>query len=132
MKGQCICDFGEGGIHAIEHIFFQKLSASPEKQSSPRRISYLSRYEDVDLKEKNAVCESWKLSFIWGKLETAALESAPQIALRNCSKEVEDSMYVILVKGEYMQSSMFIFYKISAGLMKFLQVTRNCCHHEVF
>ena len=86
MKGQCICDFGEGGIHAIEHIFFQKLSASHEKQSSPRRISYLSRYEDVDLKEKNALRESWKLSFIWGKIETAALEAAPQIALRNCSK----------------------------------------------
>ena len=86
MKGQCICDFGEGGIHTIKHIFFQKLSASHEKQSSPQRISYLSRYEDVDLKEKNALCESWKLSFICSKMRTVAQETASQIALRNSSK----------------------------------------------
>ena len=40
-EGQCICESGDGEIHAIKHIFFQisaslmKLSASPEKQSSP-------------------------------------------------------------------------------------------------
>ena len=39
--GQYTCDFGEGRIHVIKHIFFQisanlmKLSASPEEQSSP-------------------------------------------------------------------------------------------------
>ena len=27
--------FGEGGIHAIKHIYLQKVSASPEEQSSP-------------------------------------------------------------------------------------------------
>ena len=26
-KGQYICDFGEGGIHAINHIFFQVYSS---------------------------------------------------------------------------------------------------------
>ena len=127
VKGQCICDFGEGGIHTIEHIFFQKLSASHEKQSWPWRISYLSRYEDVDLKEKNALCESWKLSFIWGKMETAALEPAPQIALRNCSKEAGEkpSIYVILVKEEYMQSS-------TDFCRRFLLVMRSSHHHEGF
>ena len=35
VKGQCICDFGEGGIHAIEHIFLQKVSASHKEQTSP-------------------------------------------------------------------------------------------------
>ena len=30
-KGQYICDFGEGRVHSIKHIFFQKLSASLEK-----------------------------------------------------------------------------------------------------
>ena len=30
-----ISDFGEGGIHAIKHIFLQKVSASPEEQTSP-------------------------------------------------------------------------------------------------
>ena len=36
-------------------------------------------------------------------MRTAAQEIAPQIALRNCSREAEgkDSMYVILVKGEW-------------------------------
>ena len=38
--------------------------------------------------EKNAQCESWGLSFIWGNMRTAAWETAPQIALRNCSKEI--------------------------------------------
>ena len=38
---------------------------------------------------------------------TAAQETAPQIALRNCSKEVggKASIYVILVKGRYMLES---------------------------
>ena len=30
-----ICDFGEGGIHAIKHIFSQKLYASHKEQVSP-------------------------------------------------------------------------------------------------
>ena len=35
-EGQYICDFGEGGVHAIEHIFFlYRVSASPEEQWSP-------------------------------------------------------------------------------------------------
>ena len=48
-------------------------------------------------------------SFIWGKNRTAAQERAPQIALRNCSKEVggKGSVYVILVKGEYVPSSTY-------------------------
>ena len=38
-------------------------------------------------------------------MRTAAWETAPMIALRNCPKEVRGkaSIYVILVKGEYMQ-----------------------------
>ena len=39
--GQYICDFGEGGIHAIKHIFSQKVSALHKKQSSPCRILVL-------------------------------------------------------------------------------------------
>ena len=44
-------------------------------------------------------------------MRTVPGEIAPQIALRNCSKVGggKDSIYVILVKGEYMQSSRFIF-----------------------
>ena len=42
---------------------------------------------------------------------TVAQETVPQIALRNCSKEAvgKASIYVILVKGEYMQSSTYFF-----------------------
>ena len=47
-KVQHICDVGEGGICAIKHIFFQKVSASlvkfstsHEKQSSSCRILVL-------------------------------------------------------------------------------------------
>ena len=41
------------------------------------------------------------VSFIWGKIRTAARETAPQRALRNCSREVVGgrSTY-ILVKEE--------------------------------
>ena len=43
---------------------------------------------------------------VWGKMRTAARETAPKIVLKYCSKEIgkKDSIYVILVKGEYMQS----------------------------
>ena len=44
-------------------------------------------------------------------MKTATQETAFQIALSNCSKEVGEkvSIYVILVKGEYMQSSTYFF-----------------------
>ena len=53
--------------------------------------------------------ESCNLSFIWGNLKTATQKTAPQIALRNCSKEVvgKDSIYEISVKREYIQSSTY-------------------------
>ena len=64
----------------------------------------------VNLKE-NAQCESYELSFIWGNMRTAVRETEPQIVLRDCSKDVwgKESVYVILEKGEYTQSSKFIF-----------------------
>ena len=53
--------------------------------------------------EQNESCE-W--SFVWASMRTAAWEIAPQIALRDCSKEGgrKDSVYVTLVRGEYMES----------------------------
>ena len=38
--------------------------------------------------KKNVQCESCELGFTWGKMKTAAWETTPQIALKNCSKEV--------------------------------------------
>ena len=45
-------------------------------------------------------------------MRTIARETAFQIALRNCSKEAggKVSIYVILVKGEYIQSSTYFFF----------------------
>ena len=42
----------------------------------------------VVLTKKDAQHESCKLSFIWGKMRTAAWKRVLQTALRNCSKEV--------------------------------------------
>ena len=43
------------------------------------------------------------MSFLWGKMRTTALETAPQIALRHCSKEVVGGMsiYMISEKGDF-------------------------------
>ena len=45
----------------------------------------LSSLHNAGLKKKKAQCDSGKLSFIWGKMRTAAWEISPQIVLRNCS-----------------------------------------------
>jgi len=63
-------------------------------------------------------------------MRTAAQETAPQIALRNCSKKAggKERICVILVKGEYLQSKtlfllLFFLEKVSAGLVKLLQLS---------
>ena len=50
-------------------------------------------------------------------MRIAASETAPQIALRNCSKKAGGyiSIYVILVKGEYMHSSTYFLQEVSAS-----------------
>ena len=59
---------------------------------------------------------SCKLNFIWGKMRTAAQETAPQIALRNGSKwRGEVSIYMILVKKEYMKSTTIFCRRFSAS-----------------
>ena len=64
-------------------------------------------------------CVNFELSFTWSKMRTIAWETVYQIALRNCSKEVERkvSIYVILVKTEYTKSNIlfFFFLKVSAS-----------------
>ena len=79
-------------------------------------LCLLQGYVTLDLR-KSAQRESCELSFIWGKMKTAGQETASQIALRNCSKEAggKVSIYVILVKGEYMQSSTYFLQKVSAS-----------------
>ena len=57
----------------------------------------------LSIKKKKAQHESCELSFIWGKMKIAAQETVPQIALKNCTKEVGDwgevNTYVILKGG---------------------------------
>ena len=52
-----------------------------------------------------------------GKMSTAVQETALHTALRNCYKEAggKVSIYVILVKGEYVQSSTHFLLKVPAG-----------------
>ena len=60
-------------------------------------------------------------------MRTAAQETAPQLAPRNCSEEAGEkvSIYEIFMKEEYMQSSTYFS-------RRFLLVTRSSCHHKGF
>ena len=63
-------------------------------------------------------------------MRAIAWETTFQIALRNCSQEAKGrSVYLILVKGEYVQSSIYFLQKVSASLIK---VIKSCGvrHHR--
>ena len=64
---------------------FNKLQVDKESH-----IRYILSQIVVLEKKLCAQCESCKLSFIWGKMRTAALETVFQIALRNCSEEARE------------------------------------------
>ena len=72
------------------------------------------------LKKKKKKGTTVELHFIWGRMRTIAEETAFQIALRNCSEQAmgKVSLYMILVKQEYMQSRTYFLQKLSAGLVK--------------
>lgn len=59
-------------------------------------------------------------------MRTIAQETAFQVILRNCSEEVQGnvSIYVNLVKGEYMQ--------LNTYFSRFLLFMRNSHHYEGF
>ena len=73
--------------------------------------SYCKRCVNGFVAQKIAQHESCELNFIWGNMRTAAWETASDSCLRVCSKEAEEkgSVYVILAKVEYMQSSTYLF-----------------------
>ena len=73
----------------------QKAKRCPEIKAKWQECSKMmvTRYPEIKSQmspwtKKDVQLESCKLSFIWGKMRTAAREAAPQIALRDCSKEV--------------------------------------------
>ena len=51
-----------------------------------------------------------KLNFIWGKIRTALRDTAPQIALRHCSKR----WWGKVVKGNFMKSRTYLTKSFSA------------------
>ena len=67
-------------------------------------------------------------------MRTAAQETAPQVALRNCSKDAEWRGQCIcdFGKGGLRAIRHIFFQKVSASLLKLLLVTRNSCQHEQF
>ena len=75
--------------------------------------------------KKDTPSESCELGFIWGKMRTAARETAPRIALRDCSeKTVGEGQYRrFWLRGSSAQSSAYF----TKG---FLLVMRGWCHHE--
>ena len=69
------------------------------------------------LTKKDAQCESRELSFIWGKMKTTAQETAPQIALRDCSKEVVGgrSIYKISEEEEFSAIKCLLYERFPAS-----------------
>ena len=65
-EGQYTCDFGEGGVHSIKHLFSKKVSTSQEEQRSPWRTLILFE--------------------IWGDTKSRLIKSALEnICVMTCS-----------------------------------------------
>ena len=75
--------------------------------------------------KKDAQHESCELSSTWGDMRPAAQETAPQITLRNCSREV-------LGEGQYIQFwwRESLMWSSTYFTKDFLLATRSWCHHE--
>ena len=73
---------------------------------------------NVDLKDTQ--CESCELNFIWGKNEDCSQETAPQLHRGGVRVGEKVSIYVILVKRGYMESSTYFS-------RKFLLVSWSFC-----
>ena len=74
---------------------------------------------------KDSQLESCKLSSPPGKMRTAAWETAPQMTLRDCSKEaVGEGQYIRFLRKRSSKQSSAYFTK------GFLLVTRSWCHQE--
>ena len=94
-----------------------------------RFFNQMRRKQYCQLK-KGAKCESCKLGFIWGKLKTIMQETAPQIPLRNCSKEVGEGPYIWDFGERRVHALKHFFFFFF--FYRFLLVTRSSHHHEGF
>ena len=101
------------------HMFLQKL-ASIHLLFPLHSVFFSSPYynhlvHSVHL--KNAQHESCESSFIWSKLKTIAWETAFQIALRQCVREVQRRSVFMWFwkKGNTCTKHIFFLQKVSAG-----------------
>ena len=95
----------------------QENKATHQNGPSPQPQTPLSTKKDVQLKS----CE---LSFIWGKMRTAAREVASQIALRDCSKQAVGKVNIKGFGEGGVNTMKHSFYK------RVLSVMRIWPHHE--
>ena len=65
--------------------------SSPKFHSIPQSLMdlLLGAINFKKEKKKKTQWQSCELSFIWGQMKTIAQETAFQITLRNCSKDIE-------------------------------------------
>ena len=84
----------------------------------------MQNFTNHNVDSKDTQSKSCELNFLWGKMRTAAWETAPQIALIECFKEaVEEGQYKRFCKGSSVLSSINF-------IKGFLLVKRSWCHHE--
>ena len=90
--------------------------------SCPLCLALKSVYE----KEKRCTSGSCKLNFTWGKMRSAVWETAPQIALRDCSKEaVGEGQYMDFGEGEVHITKHLFHTRSSAGHEELMSAWRD-------
>ena len=76
----------------------------------------LNSCKALSTKKKDAQAESCDFPFIWGKLRTAAWETAPLIVLRDCCKEVVgEGQYIRFLKGKFNAIKCLLYKRLSAS-----------------
>ena len=107
-------------ISKSQGLFLQTWDTRKKPDSISEDLRMLGDDKWRMLTLKNAQCENCKLSFIWGKMRTAAWETAPQIALRNSSKETRGkvSIYDLHAIWNTMQSEVQLEYMQSGPRKK--------------
>ena len=110
----------------------QKAKRCPEIKAKWQECSKMmvTRYPEIKSQmslwtKKDVQLESCKLSFIWGKMRTAAWEAASQMALRDYSQvAVGERQYIrFWWRGSWIPWS-------TRFIKGFLLVMRIWCHHE--
>ena len=120
----------DSSVHEILQAKILEWVAMPSFRGSswPRywtHVSCIGRQSLYHWAIRKAQCESSELSFIWVKMRMTAWETAPQIALRDCSKQAAGEGRCIRFwwRKSSVQSSTYF----TKG---FLLIMRSWCCHE--